>query len=109
MPILPSVCPLDCPDRCSLAVSVEADRVVSIDGSRVNPLTDGYICGKVRKFGERVHGPLRVQTPGLRVGPKGPGATFRPVSWDEALDHVARRWGEIAAADGRQAIHPDRN
>jgi len=30
----PGVCPLDCPDTCSLTVTVEDDRVVKVRGSR---------------------------------------------------------------------------
>jgi acetylornithine deacetylase/succinyl-diaminopimelate desuccinylase-like protein len=39
-----SVCPLDCPDACSLEVNLEEGRVIGIGGTRVNPTTDGYIC-----------------------------------------------------------------
>lgn len=106
MVTLPSVCPLDCPDRCSLSVDVDGDRVVGIDGSHVNPMTGGVICAKVRGFGNRVHGPLRLRQPAVRVGPKGPGATFRPVSWAEALDLVAERFRAILAQDGPEALLP---
>jgi anaerobic selenocysteine-containing dehydrogenase len=101
-----SVCPLDCPDRCSLTVEVADGRVLSLDGSRLNPLTDGYICGKIRKFGRRVHGEHRLLHPAVRVGPKGPGARFERVSWEEAIDLVASRWRQIAAEHGWQAVLP---
>ena len=32
--VIDTACPLDCPDSCSLAVTVSAGRVVEIDGSR---------------------------------------------------------------------------
>jgi anaerobic selenocysteine-containing dehydrogenase len=102
----PSVCPLDCPDRCSLTVEVADGRVLSLDGSRLNPLTDGYICGKIRKFGRRVHGERRLLHPAVRVGPKGPGARFQRVSWEEAIGLVASRWRQIAAELGWQAVLP---
>src|SRR5262245_57211778 len=95
-----SVCPLDCPDRCSLTVEVDDGRIATLDGSTANSLTDGYICGKVRKFGARVHGPLRLQHPAMRVGPKGPGARFERVSWDEAIGLVASRFRRIADEHG---------
>ena len=41
--VLPSVCPLDCPDTCSLAVTVEDDRVVGVRGTAANPLTAGVL------------------------------------------------------------------
>src|SRR5437762_9906506 len=49
METLPSVCPLDCPDRCALDVTVEGGRLVKIDGSDRSEYTDGYICAKVRR------------------------------------------------------------
>ena len=32
-----SVCPLDCPDTCSLSVTVDAGRITKVDGSRPQP------------------------------------------------------------------------
>ena len=53
-----TACPLDCPDTCSLAVSVEKGRVVKIDESDRHEVTGGFICGKVRRFADRVYGML---------------------------------------------------
>jgi len=105
MPTLPSACPLDCPDSCTLDVGVKDGRVVSVGGNRSNPVTDGYICAKVRRFPEHLYGPDRILHPGVRTGSKGEGA-FRPVSWDEALDLVARRLLDTAARHGGEAILP---
>ena len=59
-----SVCPLDCPDTCSLAVTVEADRVIAVRGSRANPYTAGVICTKVQtQYPDFVHGPGRLLAP----------------------------------------------
>ncbi|MGE5200261.1 MAG: molybdopterin-containing oxidoreductase family protein, partial [Rhodospirillaceae bacterium] len=58
------------------------------DGGHANPVTAGYICGKVRRFGERMYGPDRLLRPGFRLGPPGSGE-FRWVSWEEALARVA--------------------
>ena len=60
--VMPSVCPLDCPDTCSLAVTVENQKIVKVRGSYVNPLTRGTICGKVSHYPEFVHGPDRLLT-----------------------------------------------
>jgi anaerobic selenocysteine-containing dehydrogenase len=96
---VPSACPLDCPDACSLDVTVADGRVVAIGGSRVNPLTDGYICSKVRRIPEHLYGPQRLLYPGIRTGRKGEGA-FRRVSWDEALALVADRLRDVSARRG---------
>lgn len=102
---LSSVCPLDCPDTCSLEVTVTNGRVTKLDGSHANPVTAGYICGKVRHFPELVYGDERVRYPAVRSGPKGSGQ-FRRVSWDEALELVASRLDTIRQKHGGEAILP---
>ena len=99
-----TACPLDCPDTCSLEVEVERGQIVSIDGSRRHAVTDGYICGKVRRFGERVYGDARLTRPLVREGPRGGG--FREASWDEALQTVADRMVETRRRWGAEAVLP---
>jgi len=94
-----SACPLDCPDACSLDMTIAEGRVVAVGGSRVNPLTEGYICAKVRRLPEHLYGPQRLLHPGIRAGRKGEGA-FRRASWDEALGLVAERPRELSARRG---------
>ncbi|MEP6767684.1 MAG: molybdopterin-dependent oxidoreductase [Acidobacteriota bacterium] len=100
-----SACPLDCPDACSLEVQVENGTAIAVAGTRVNPLTSGYICAKVRRFPEHVHGPARVRDPGIRVGAKGEGR-FRRASWDEALDLIASKMAALSASGAGDAILP---
>jgi anaerobic selenocysteine-containing dehydrogenase len=102
---LPSVCPLDCPDTCSLTVTVHEHQIVKVRGSQVNPLTHGAICGKVSHYPEWVHGPDRLQTPLLRTGPKGEGQ-FARLTWDEALDIIHSRFSAIQQQYGPEAIVP---
>jgi anaerobic selenocysteine-containing dehydrogenase len=52
-------------------------------------MTDGVLCTKVSRYTERTYHPERVLQPARRVGPKGSGPVA-PVSWDEALDDIAR-------------------
>lgn len=100
-----TACPLDCPDTCSLAVSVEKGRIVNIDGSDRHQVTGGFICGKVRRFADRVYGEDRLHRVGLRDGPKGQGR-FKHVSWEHGLDVVARKMEEIRTSVGAEAILP---
>src|SRR5436190_8296804 len=105
MEILPSVCPLDRPDRCALDVTVDKGRVVKIDGSDRSEYTDGYICAKVRRFPQRQNSPDRILHPVKRVGPKGSGR-FERISWGDALGLVAGRMAELARTVGPEAILP---
>jgi anaerobic selenocysteine-containing dehydrogenase len=100
-----TACPLDCPDSCTLHITVQNGRIVQMDGGRENPATRGYICAKVRRFAERVYGEDRLLYPGIRKGTKGDGV-FSRVSWDEALDHIAERMIDIRTRWGAEAILP---
>src|SRR5688572_18356559 len=103
---LASVCPLDCPDTCSLTVTVERERVVAVRGSRANPYTAGVLCAKVpAAYPDWVHGPGRLLTPLRRVGAKGE-SRFERIGWTEALDTVHARFTAIIAEHGPQAILP---
>jgi len=100
-----TACPLDCPDSCSLSVSLSDGRVVALDGGHANPVTGGYICGKVRRFGERMYGADRLLRPGFRLGPPGSGE-FRWVSWEEALARVADAVREARDRWGAESVLP---
>ena len=100
-----TACPLDCPDACTLDVTVEKGRIEKIDGGDDNPVTRNFICAKVRRFAERVYGEDRLLYPAVRQGPKGQG-TFARVDWDEALDLIAHKMSEIKAERGGEAILP---
>jgi anaerobic selenocysteine-containing dehydrogenase len=100
-----TACPLDCPDACSLHVTVQQRKIVTIDGSRKNPVTDGYICAKVRRFADRVYGPDRLLYPAVRSGRKGTGS-FTRVTWEEAIELVASRFEQAKAAAGAESILP---
>jgi anaerobic selenocysteine-containing dehydrogenase len=107
--MLPSVCPLDCPDACSLDVRVEEGRVVAVDGSHVNPVTAGFICAKVRRLPEWLYSPERILHPAVRQPgarkQKGEGQ-FERATWDDALDLIARKMTETREAFGGEAILP---
>jgi anaerobic selenocysteine-containing dehydrogenase len=100
-----TACPLDCPDACTLSVKVQHGKVISLDGSRRNPVTDGYICAKVRKFDQRLYGPDRLLYPAVRRGRKGEGR-FKRVTWDEALQLIVDRFRHAKASDGAASILP---
>ncbi len=103
--VVETACPLDCPDGCTLVVKVERSKAVEIDGSGKNPVTKGFICAKVRRFGERVYGPDRILFPAVRRGPKG-DAAFKRVPWDEALALVAERMTRAKTEAGGSSILP---
>jgi molybdopterin guanine dinucleotide-containing S/N-oxide reductase-like protein len=110
-----TVCSHDCPDSCGVLVTVnEQGRAVKVAGDPAHPVTQGFLCGKVAKYLDRVYAPERIlhplkRKPGVAKGPLKRGAehqAFERVSWDEALDAIAARLKNISAEFGPESILP---
>jgi anaerobic selenocysteine-containing dehydrogenase len=100
-----SVCALDCPDTCSVLVTVENGKGTRLRGDASHPVTRGFLCGKVARYLEREYSPARLLYPQRRTGAKGEGRFVR-VAWDEALDEIAARLQAVAAEFGPESIMP---
>ncbi|HTS61302.1 MAG TPA: molybdopterin-dependent oxidoreductase [Candidatus Acidoferrales bacterium] len=100
-----SVCSLDCPDCCSVLVTVDNGRAIRLRGNPDHPITRGFLCGKVAQYLEREYHPDRLLFPQRRSGAKGEGR-FERMSWDDALDTVAGRLSAIAAEFGPESVLP---
>ncbi|MEQ1872745.1 MAG: molybdopterin-dependent oxidoreductase [Ilumatobacteraceae bacterium] len=101
--IVHTMCTLDCPDACSLAVTVTAGRITNIDAAPENPFTDGWICSKVKRHAQRVYAPERVLTPLIRTGAKGSGE-FRQSTWEEATALISDRMRSAIDTRGPDAV-----
>jgi anaerobic selenocysteine-containing dehydrogenase len=101
--VVRAVCAHDCPDLCSLLVTVEHGRVTGIRGDPEHSFTAGFTCGKTSRDHELVNSPERLLTPLRRVGPKGQGR-FEPMSWEEALGEITGCWRRIIAESGPLAL-----
>ena len=113
--IVHTVCSHDCPDSCAVLVTVnEAGRAVKVQGDPSQPVTQGFLCGKVAKYLDRVYAPDRIlfpmkRKPGVAKGPVKRGCeheAFERVGWDEALDAIAAQLRETADRYGSESILP---
>lgn len=101
-----TVCPHDCPSTCALEVERLNERQIgAVRGARDNSYTAGIVCAKVARYAERVHHPDRLTHPLQRTGSKG-SASFRRISWEDALDTVAEAFELAAARYGSEAVWP---
>jgi anaerobic selenocysteine-containing dehydrogenase len=111
-----SICSLDCPDSCSVMVTVDSlsGRALKVEGEKDHPITQGFLCAKVTRYLDHVYAPERVLYPMRRKpgAPKGPlpqgreHTVFERISWDEALDGIAERLAATAREHGPESILP---
>ncbi|HEX8997404.1 MAG TPA: molybdopterin oxidoreductase family protein [Ktedonobacterales bacterium] len=104
--VVRGACPHDCPDTCATVTHTQDGRAISFGAASEHPITQGWLCAKVRPYLERVYHPDRLLYPMRRVGPKGAEAQWRRISWDEAIGEITDRWKAIIAEYGAAAILP---
>jgi formate dehydrogenase major subunit len=111
--VVETVCPY-CGVGCQTAVGVKDGRIVQVDG-RNGPANEGRLCVKGRFGFDYIHHPHRLMQPLIRrddapkagearVDPANPWATFRPASWEEALERAAAGLRAVWSRRGGAAI-----
>ncbi len=94
-----TLCNRDCPDACGIVATVEAGRVVRLQGDPEHPVTEGFLCHRTSQYLRTQYAPDRLTRPLVRRGGR-----LEPASWDEALALVAGRFRAIVAESGPSAI-----
>jgi anaerobic selenocysteine-containing dehydrogenase len=95
-----------CNSNCRLHVHLKAGRVIDVRGEPADPVQAGELCVKAAMMPQLVYNRHRLTRPLKRVGgAKGsPDSKFEPVSWDEALTIIARKFLELRDAGEARAI-----
>jgi anaerobic selenocysteine-containing dehydrogenase len=89
--IIPSIC-FNCESACGILAYVDKEQLTvrKIEGNPVHPGSRGRTCAKGVVTPNQLDDPDRILHPLRRDGERGSGK-WRQVSWDEALDDIARR------------------
>jgi menaquinone reductase, molybdopterin-binding-like subunit len=90
---VPSICQ-QCPGGCGLLVRTLDGEVAGLRGNPLHPVNRGALCPKAFGALQVLYDPKRLTGPLARDGQRG---RFRPIAWDEALDLVTKRLGELRA------------
>jgi anaerobic selenocysteine-containing dehydrogenase len=86
-------------DNCGIDVRVDGDRIVDVRGMREFPVNRGRLCPQARAAVEMTYHPDRLKHPLRREG-----ATWRRITWGEALDHIAGTLDDVRSQYGAGAL-----
>lgn len=89
-----------CPARCGIDVYVTDGKVHAIYGNPGDPISNGKLCPKGHLGAYVLYDPDRITGPMKRTNPKkgrNEDPKWQPISWDEALDTIARRLNALRA------------
>ena len=89
-----------CGCGCGLYLQVLDGKVVGTLPAKGHAISDGRLCIKGLNAHDFIYHPDRLTTPQIR---DRKGGALREATWDEALDLVARRLGEVVATHGPDA------
>ncbi len=108
-------CAHNCGSRHMLVAHKKGDVIVRLSTDNGSYQKEGHFdkdeedelqlraCLRGRSYRQRLYSAERLLYPMMRVGERGEGK-FRRASWDEALNHVARKMIEIKNKYGSQAL-----
>ena len=88
-----------CEAMCGLKIEYRNDEIISIAGDEKDSFSRGHICPKGYAIQDLHNDPDRLKSPIMKVGD-----CWLPVSWEEALDTVARRLVKIQKNHGDDAV-----
>ncbi len=97
-----------CHDHCRVAVHVKDGQLLKVEEDREHPRSKLLkptvrACPRARSAAEWFYHPDRLRYPLKRAGERGEGK-WQEISWNEALDEIARKLEEIKRETGAEAI-----
>lgn len=93
-----NACPRNCYDTCSIKTFVKDGMVHFIEGAPESTFTDGALCVKGYSYGREAYSPDRIKYPMLQEARAS--GKWKRISWDEALDRIAKKILELKKKDG---------
>ena len=85
--------------QAGVLATVVDGKVVKLKGEPGHPVNQGWICERSKAFIEHLYHEDRLNYPLKRVGERGEG-NWEKISWDDALNEVAHKLGQIKEESG---------
>ncbi len=90
----------ECAAGCGLIVEVRDGRAIKAEGNPAHPVNKGALCARGQASLQGLYNPDRFRTPMKREGDR-----LVPATWDEALQTLAQRLGEVRSRNqGRDVV-----
>jgi anaerobic selenocysteine-containing dehydrogenase len=93
-----NACPRNCYDTCGILSYVKDGVLKYVEGDPASTFTKGGLCVKGYSYPRSVYSPDRIKYPMKQEG-RGTGK-WKRISWDEALETIAKKILEIKEKDG---------
>ncbi|MGW8265369.1 MAG: molybdopterin-dependent oxidoreductase [Longimicrobiales bacterium] len=90
-----------CGTGCGVEVGVKDGRILAVRGDEASPVNKGLLCVKGYHLPAMLYGEDRLRHPMLR---NEDGNGFSQISWDEALDMIARKYQEALEEAGPESV-----
>ncbi len=89
--------------RCGVLASVADGKVLRVEGNPDHPLNRGRLCARGNAGTDLLYDPDRLKFPMRRTGKRG-DEHFERVTWDVALDDLAKRLKDLKAKYGPESV-----
>ena len=89
--------------NCGVLAHVRNGRVVKLEGNPEYPMSKGALCAKALSGVSALYHPNRNKYPLLRVGKRGENK-WRRISWNEAIDIIAKKMETVRHEYGVEAV-----
>jgi anaerobic selenocysteine-containing dehydrogenase len=92
-----------CTNLCGVLVHVEDGKITSIEGNQGHPLSQGFVCERIRLAAKWLYHSQQLMYPLKRVGKRGEGKWQR-TSWDDVLGEIGQKLLKLRQEYGPEAL-----
>ncbi|MBA7570203.1 Acetylene hydratase [subsurface metagenome] len=89
--------------QCGILAYVRDGKILKIAGNPDNPLSRGFTCKRIASAINWLYHPDQLRYPLKRIGKRGEGK-WKRISYEEALDEIAEKIGEIKEKHGPHTL-----